>query len=249
MARAPRLLLRLLNGTARGALLAVCLLLAVPGGARADTIASARYTEPTDRYAHGVLGDAIEWGALELTLTDGRISTFTLPIDHVFEDVAPRLADLDGDNSPEVIVVESDVNAGAALVVYGPSGKITETPHIGTRNRWLAPIGAADLDGDGFVEIAFIDRPHLAKTLHVWRYQAGALSQVATLRGVTNHRIGEADIAGGIRTCAGSPEMIVATANWAQLVAITWMADGFETRAIGTDTSRPAFARALECDD
>ena len=93
LARAPRLPIRLRAGCARGALSALCLWLAA-SGAMAQTIAAARYTEPTDRYAHGVLGDAIEWGALELTFADGRVSTFTLPKDHVFEDVAPRLADL-----------------------------------------------------------------------------------------------------------------------------------------------------------
>ena len=249
MAGAPRLLSRFLKAPARGALLAVCLWPALPGGVAADTIASARYTAPTDRYAHGVLGDAIEWGALELTLTDGRTTTFSLPTDHVFEDVAPRLVDLDADGAPEVIVVEADVTAGAALAVYGPAGKITETPHIGTRNRWLAPIGAADLDGDGIVEIAFVDRPHLAKTLRVWRYDSETLMQVDSLQGVTNHRIGEVDIAGGIRTCVDDPEMIVATANWSQLVAVTWNADGFVTKPIGNTTSRAAFARAMDCRD
>jgi len=59
-------------------------------------------------------------------------------------------------------------------------------------------VGAADLDGDGFVEVAFIDRPHLAKVLRVWRYVDGDFAEVAVMDGVTNHRIGEPDIAGGI---------------------------------------------------
>jgi hypothetical protein len=46
---------------------------------------------------------------------------------------------------------------------------LAATPHIGSANRWLAPIGAADLDGDGRVEIAYVDRPHLARTLRIWR--------------------------------------------------------------------------------
>lgn len=251
MSMAPRLLPRVLHRSSRGARLRLCVLLMGLGAmpALADTIASARYTDPTDRYAHGILGDAIEWGTLELTLADGSIRSFELPADHVFEDVAPRLSDLDGDGAPEVIVVESDVTAGGAFVIYGPDGKITETPHIGTRNRWLAPVGAADLDGDGVVEIAYIDRPHLAKTLRVWRYEDRALSEVAGLQGLTNHRIGERDIAGGIRTCNGVPEMIVASANWSQLIAVTWQDGDFGWTEIGTDTTRPAFARALACED
>ncbi|WP_299656781.1 VCBS repeat-containing protein [uncultured Tateyamaria sp.] len=253
MAKAPRPLLRALPRSARGVLQALRLWLAVPAllataaPALADVIASARYADPTDRYAHGILGDAIEWGTLELIMQDGAIRRFVLPRDHVFEDVAPRLADLDGDGTPEVLVVETDTQAGGAFAVYGPDGKITETPHIGARNRWLAPLGAADLDGDGKVEIAYIDRPHLAKTLRLWRYDAGTLTPVADLPGLTNHRIGEVDIAGGIRTCTGRPEMILATANWSGLVAVHWDGAHFERAAIGPDTTRPAFARAMAC--
>ena len=246
---APRPVLRVWPRFARGAQMALCLWLAGTGAVTAQTIVSARYGAPTDRYDHGVLGDAIEWGALDLTFADGSTRRVTLPADHVFEDVAPRLADLDGDGAPEVMVVETDVTAGVALAIYGPDGKITETPHIGARNRWLAPIGAADLDGDGVVELAYVDRPHLARTLRIWRYEAGKLTQIAALEGVTNHRIGEEDIAGGIRTCTGTPEMIVASANWLQLMAVSWTGEAFAQTEIGRDTTRPAFARAMACAD
>ena len=260
--RAPRLLLRALHTLSRGARLASCVLFAGLGAAPAfaEEITSARFADPTDRYAHGVLGDAIEWGTLVIDAAVHRTTggqadatqetinyTVSLPLDHVFEDVAPRLVDVDDDGDMEVMVVESDARRGAALALYDMRGKIAETPHIGTRNRWLAPIGAADLDGDGLVEIAYVDRPHLAKTLRIWRYQRGTLRQVASLNGLTNHRIGERDIAGGIRTCNGGPEMIVASANWSQLIAVTWQGDDFEWTVIGTDTSRPAFARAMKC--
>ena len=48
-------------------------------------VKSARFLDPTDRYAHGVLGDAIEWGALSVTTTDNRQLKLTLPLDRVFE--------------------------------------------------------------------------------------------------------------------------------------------------------------------
>lgn len=251
--RAPRLLSRLLHPPARGALqqvrgwLMALALVTLASPVPADVIAAARYADPTYRYAHGILGDAIEWGTLELEMKDGAVRRFILPRDHVFEDVAPRLADLDGDGAPEVLVVEADVTAGAAFAIYGAQGKITETPHIGTSNRWLAPLGAADLDGDGATEIAYIDRPHLAKTLRIWRFEEGALTAVADLRGLTNHRIGEVDIAGGIRTCNGAPEMILATANWSDLEAVRWDGSQFERAYLGTDTTRLAFARAMAC--
>ncbi|WP_299149122.1 VCBS repeat-containing protein [uncultured Tateyamaria sp.] len=233
----------------RAARAAACIWVAGVGMVQAQEIAKARFTDPTERYGHAILGDAIEWGGLEITLVDGTTHLFTLPQDHVFEDVTPRLADLDGDGRPEVMVVETDVTRGGAFAIYGSMGKITETPHIGTRNRWLAPLGAADIDGDGITEIAYIDRPHLAKTLRIWRYENGNLTQVADLAGFTNHRIGEADIAGGIRTCNGSPEMILATANWSTLVALRWTGSTFMQADLDNDTSRAAFSRAMTCAD
>ena len=119
-----------------------------------------------------------------------------LPASYVFEDIAPRLWDVTGDGLPEVVVIETDVARGAALAIYGPNGKLAETPHIGRTNRWLAPIGAADLNGDGIIEIAYIDRPHLAKELRVWSFVNGDLRPLPRASGLTNHRIGEDFISG-----------------------------------------------------
>ncbi|SLN26984.1 FG-GAP repeat protein [Pseudoruegeria aquimaris] len=221
------------------------------GGALAQTgaaITAARYDDPTTRYAHGVLGDAIEHGTLVLTLSDGRSRRIVLPESRVFEDTAPRLADLDGDGAPEVIVVESDARRGARLAVHGPEGLIAATPYIGTRNRWLAPVGAADLDGDGRVEIAYVDRPHLARILRVWRYEAGGLTEVAQMQGISNHRIGEDFITGGIRSCAGAPEMVVPRADWQRLLSLRLTPKGelLETD-IGPFEGAAATEAALRC--
>ena len=214
----------------------------------AETIVSAQYTDPTDRYAHGILGDAIEWGTLVIT-TDTGTRRFTLSQDRVFEDVAPRLLDLDNDGTPEVVVIETLASNGAQLAIYDATGKIAFTPHIGRTNRWLAPIGAADLDGDGAIEIAYVDRPHLAKTLRVWRYEGGAMTHVADLEGLTNHRIGEADIGGGIRDCGDGPEMITASSDWRNVMATTLVDGQLVTRVLGDHINRRSFATALACSD
>ncbi|WP_187430221.1 hypothetical protein ROLI_008380 [Roseobacter fucihabitans] len=241
---ARRPLWRCLQGVVRRALLMLCLL---PGTlAASDAIISARYEGPTTRYAHDVLGDAIEHVTLRVGLASGVTRRFTLPDDLVFEDTEPRIVDLDFDGSAEVIVVESSQSRGARLAIYGQQGRIAATDFIGTRFRWLAPIGAADLDGDGHMEIAYIDRPHLAKTLRLLRYRDQNLTLIAQLSGLTNHRIGERDIAGGVRVCAGRPELLVASPDWSQMLSVTF--DGaLAGRVIGEDTSRAAFARALAC--
>ncbi len=106
----------------------------------------------------------------------------------------------------------------------------------------------ADLDGDGLIEIAYIDRPHLAKTLRVWRFMDGASGPVAELSGLTNHRIGERDIGGGIRDCGNGPEMITANADWTQVMATTLTDGQLTTRAIGAHVDRGSFATALACE-
>ncbi len=218
--------------------------------ALSQDVTAARYEDPTERYAHGVLGDAIEHGALVMEIEGGRLLRLVLPDRKVFEDTEPRLFDVDGDGEREVIVVESDNRRGARLSVYGPEGLIAATEHIGQAFRWLAPVGvgAADLDGDGAVEIAFVDRPHLAKTLRIFRYRDGQLSEVASLPGVTNHRIGERDIAGGIRDCGDGPEVIVADAAWREILSVTFDGQSLSPLGIGRHDGRDSFARAMACE-
>ncbi|PUB13653.1 FG-GAP repeat domain-containing protein [Yoonia sediminilitoris] len=227
---------------------AICCLLAAP--VAADTITSATYTTPTARYAHGILGDAIEWGGIDIIGVQGRWS-ITLPDALVFEDTAPRLWDVTGDGAPELVLIQSHRDLGARLLVLGmvdgQPAALAATPFIGRTNRWLAPIGAADLDGDGAIEVAYIDRPHLAKTLRVWRFIDGALQPVADLSGLTNHRIGESDIAGGIRDCGQGPQMITANADWSRIMATRLVDGALTTRPIGPHEGRASFAAALSC--
>lgn len=228
---------------------AACLaLLSAP--AVAEGVVSARYDAPTTRYDHGILGDAVEWGALVMTDTSGKSFRVKLPESRVFEDVAPRLADIDGDGDAEVLVVETDLDLGARLSIYGTEGLIASNDFIGRSNRWLAPVGAgaADLDGDGQVEFAYVDRPHLAKTLVILRRDGQRLVRVAVLEGVTNHRIGDADIAGGIRECGEVPEIIVASADWSRVLAVRFDGAGFVTRELAQHRGRETFARAMACE-
>ncbi len=252
--KARRPALRAVGAHARRALLAACLFLTpVAGGTQnaqawqGQQLSKAQYLEPTTRYPHAVLGDDIEYGALSLRYEGGAEFTIRLPKDRVFEDTAPRIVDVDGDGQSEAVVVESHQSQGARLALYNAGGLIAATPYIGQRFRWLAPVAIADLDGDGTVELAYIDRPHLAKTLRVWRFEAGKLSQIASMPDLTNHRIGERDIAGGLRTCPSNPEMIVASGNWRDLMAVTFDGKTLAKRSIGPHRDRNSFAAALAC--
>jgi hypothetical protein len=85
--------------------------------------------------------------------------------------------------------------------------------------------------------------------LIIWRVEGGELRFVSELASYTNQRIGERKIAGGIRTCNGMLETIVSRADWSEVVAITFGGDGFVVKTIGQNTSRPAFATAMSCND
>jgi hypothetical protein len=159
-----------------------------------NDIAEVWLTRPTDRYAHDILGDAIEAGGMALRKSDGKLIEYVLPEEFVFEDRQVRLRDLDNDGKDEIIVVLASQTQGAALAVYGVRDgaivKLAQTPHIGRPNRWLNPAEIADLDGDGKLEIVFVTTPHLGKIVEVWRYHAARLSRVTTLAGYSNHVIG-----------------------------------------------------------
>ena len=65
--------------------------------------------------------------------------------------------------------------------------------------------------------------------------------------GLTNHRIGEADIGGGIRDCGQGPEIITASADWSRVMATTLSNGVLKTRDVGRHVDRSSFATALAC--
>jgi hypothetical protein len=220
-------------------------------------IKDVRLAEPVARYGHDVMGPGQEFGSLQmridLCVTCGSVKErdqmIRLPRSRVFEGTVAQLADLNGDGFAEaVIVVETDMALGASLAVYGPEGKLAATDYIGQRNRWLAPVGVGDFDDVPGVEIAYVDRPHLAQDLVVVRYEDGALTEVARQAGFTNHQFGDAVIAGGMRSCTGRDSMIVASGDWTRALDVTVRDGALVTQDLGAIAGPGDLAAFMACD-
>lgn len=197
---------------------------------------------PTSRYPHTALGSGVHGASLHV-LTNDPAGTphelvYRLPIYRVFEDRVPRLVDLDGDGRDEVVVIESDALRGAAVVVFGLRGgntsagmtlqELARSPHAGSTFRWLNPVGFADFDGDGRLDVASVTTPHIGGELVLYHYQPPKLTPYAEAMDVSNHRMGslEQRLAVIVQTPGMRPTVILPDMQHTALHALRWEAPG-----------------------
>jgi hypothetical protein len=157
-------------------------------------IARAWLADPTDRYDHGILGDKVEAGALMIETRDGKQHEVRLKNDAVFEDLEPRIVDLNGDGHDDVVVVKSYLKRGSVIAVIaerrGRYEIIAETPPLGGPHRWLDPAGIANFTGDSKLDIALVRQPHVIGRLELWDWHDGRLQKIDELPDATNHIAG-----------------------------------------------------------
>jgi hypothetical protein len=197
----------------------------------------------TDRYDHAALGSALHAGSLHALVRQANgalvLVSVQVPASRVIEDRVPRLADLDGDGLDEIVVVESDLQLGSSIVVYGvqagtPAGppalaERARSAYLGASHRWLNPVGVADFDGDGHADIVAVTTPHVDGVLTLYRYRPPALEPIAKLPGFANHRFGRRDqqlsaivTMPGKRPTVIVPAMDVRTLHALQIVNGEW---------------------------
>lgn len=158
---------------------------------------NAQYADPTLQYSHGILGDAVE-GKRLVVVRDQTVHSLVLSKDYVFEDIQPRLVDIDNDGELEIVTIRTHVDKGAGIMIYKVvDEKLTEfawVNEIGSPNRWLNIAAIYDLDGDGTNELAWIETPHIGGTLKIAKFQPGELKFVAHVSLYSNHAIGERNL-------------------------------------------------------
>lgn len=203
-------------------------------------IFAAWYAGPTEQYGHAALGDPVE--ALQLVVQEGtqRPAIYQLLEDEVFEDLEPRIIDLDRElgGRPEIVTITATASGGGAVAVFGLGRNANGNPalvrlatssRIGQPYRWLNIAGIADFDGDDFTEIAYVDRPHIRGELVFLEWRGGRLGEQDRTGGFANHHGGSrvqdlsevADIDGD-----GRPDLLLPDRGYRHFVAIGLDPDG-----------------------
>lgn len=175
----------------------------IPGGGVATApgkgAVKAYYAQPTARYGHAILGDAVEGGSLVVIDDKGKQHELTLSDAFVFEDVTPRIVDLDGDGRNEVVTIRTQISKGAAVAIYDvENGKLVEraaTQPIGLTRRWLSIAAIDDFLGNGRRQIAIVKTPHIGGKLELLSLRGNTISSAyPPTPGFSTHYIGLVDV-------------------------------------------------------
>ena len=159
-----------------------------------------------------------------------------LPASRVFEDLQPRLVDLNNDGEDEVLIVETDSARGASLAVYTVSDervlRQSRTAFLGTAYRWLNPLGVGDFDGDGRLDIALVATPHIGGRLRLYRTTAPTLTQFAEAGGVSTHAIGSTELGlGRVVRNADRDRLLLPNQSQQSLLLLEWTSAGIKELA------------------
>jgi len=195
------------------------------------------FADDVGRYGHAVLGDALEPETL-IVRAGGETYEHTLGRDAVFEDLEPRIVDMDGDGRPEIVAIKAYLGDGAAVALYGVRDgalvQLAEAESIGTAFRWLNPAGVADYDGDGENELAIIRTPHIGGILIHYRWDGDRLTLERRQRGYSTHRIGSTVLDLSVTydwNKDGRPDLILPRQDRSILAVVTWDGTRFQELA------------------
>jgi len=190
----------------------------------------ALFTDPTDRYAHGALGDTTE--GTTLTVIDPASASIDwqtmLEAPRVFEGLQPLVADLDDDGDPELVTTVADSADGARIAVFSAEGeRIASGPIYGP--GWRHQLAVAPFPPDGRPELAVVRKPHVDHLLEWYRLESGSLEITATVDGFSTHTYGSRILDGALAgdfDGDGRVEALVPSTERTTLAAVRRTADG-----------------------
>ncbi|NNM74840.1 hypothetical protein [Enterovirga aerilata] len=205
---------------------------------------TATLTEPTREYGHEALGASVHAKSVSIAekrpvqISSGaqavptEVTRVAAGPGAVFEDREPRLAKLDRDGPPGIVIVKSYAERGSALAVIGRRDGawkvVAETPPVGEGQRWLNPAAVADFLGTGRPQIALVRTPHADGILQLWALEGDRLALKAEKAGYANHAFGRAaqDLAAAVDLDGdGRPELALPTLD-RRSIALLSVKDG-----------------------
>jgi len=153
---------------------------------------------PTDRYDHGILGDAIDASAINLIETEPELrvlQTITIDAPDVIEGISAIWADIDNDGARDIIVTLSNNRGGSRIAAYREDGTLlAESDPIGLGHRWRHQIAVARFDGSGTPLLVSIRTPHIGGIVEFFQYKNGELEITNEIKGFSAHSIGSRNL-------------------------------------------------------
>ena len=153
---------------------------------------------PTDRYDHGILGDAIDASAINLIETEPELrilQTITIDAPDVIEGISAIWADIDNDGARDIIVTLSNNRGGSRIAAFREDGTLlAESDPIGLGHRWRHQIAVASFDGSGSPLLVAIRTPHIGGIIEFFQYKNGKLEITNEIKGFSSHSIGSRNL-------------------------------------------------------
>lgn len=186
-------------------------------------------SEPTERYAHDVLGDGVEAEAISVAdvAEDGDFEVRSRIIPEsggVFEEVSAMWVEAEGEEF--IAVSESADGVGTRVALYSPDGTLAAAgPFMGEPLKWRHVLAAGPFGAGGEFEVAAARTPHLESVVEFYRpnFETGTLDIVAEAPGYTSHRLDSRNLdtaRAGDMDGDGRWELLVPDRSYTELAAI-----------------------------